>query len=145
MAHDLYISLGSNLGNKEENLRRAIALIDERLGSVYRVSSFIETEPVGFDSDNNFLNAVCCVHTMCAPERCLVETQRIERELGREKKSKNGQYEDRVIDIDLLTYDDLHLEVDVEIKDEIHHLSLPHPRMTEREFVMIPLKEIEQN
>lgn len=142
MRHTLYIALGANLGDREATMRKALEMIDERLGSVYRVSTFIETEPVGFQSPNLFLNAVCCVHTMCAPERCLVETQRIERELGRDSKTADGKFSDRVIDIDLLTYDDLELELDVEIKGEMHHLSLPHPRMNERDFVTIPLKEI---
>jgi 2-amino-4-hydroxy-6-hydroxymethyldihydropteridine diphosphokinase len=132
--HKLYISLGSNLGNKEEKLRRAIELINERIGSVLRTSSFIETEPWGFQSENTFLNAVCLVKTSLTPMQCLKETQKIERLLGRTRKSKDGIYHDRPIDLDLLLYDDLEMNTP--------ELTLPHPHMQERDFVMIPLKEI---
>lgn len=138
MTHKLYLGLGSNLGDREAYIRRALALIDERLGSVYRVSSFIETEPVGFCSNRIFINAVCLVHTMMSPISCLRETQKIEQELGRIQKSicTDGtlQHFDRTIDIDLLIYDDLIINTP--------ELTLPHPRMKERDFVMIPLKEI---
>ena len=131
---ELYLSLGSNLGDREQMLHRAIALIDERIGTVQRVSSFIETEPWGFQSEHPFLNAACMVLTKLSPEQCLAETQQIERELGRTTKSKDGIYHDRPIDIDLLLYGDLKLSTP--------KLTLPHPRMYERDFVMIPLREI---
>ena len=138
MTHKLYLGLGSNLGNREENLRRALALIDERVGSIYRVSSSMETEPVGFSSTNKFINLVCLVHTMMSPMACLRETQKIEEELGRTKKSTCAdgilQHFDRTIDIDLLTYDDITISTP--------ELTLPHPRMKERDFVTIPLNEI---
>ena len=130
----LYLSLGSNLGDRAENLNRAIALIGERVGEVQRVSSFIETEPWGFESKHPFLNAACLVLTTLSPEECLKATQQIERELGRKRKSRNGVYHDRPIDIDLLMYGDLALSTP--------RLTLPHPRMKERDFVMIPLREI---
>ena len=132
--HKLYISLGSNLGNKEEKLRRAIELINERIVSVLRTSSFIETETWGFQSENTFLNAVCLVETRLTPMQCLRETQEIERLLGRTQKSTNGIYHDRPIDLDLLLYDDLEMNTP--------ELVLPHPHMQERDFVMIPLREI---
>ena len=132
--HKLYISLGSNLGNKEEKLHRAIELINERIGSVLRTSSFIETEPWGFQSENTFLNAACLVETELTPMQCLRETQKIERLLGRTQKSTDGKYHDRPIDLDLLLYDDL------QVNEE--DLILPHPHMQERDFVMIPLREI---
>ena len=138
MTHKLYLSLGSNLGDRETNIRQALALIDERVGSVYRVSSYIETAPVGFSSPNKFINVVCLVHTMMSPMACLRETQKIEKELGRTQKSINPDgsltYKDRLIDIDLLTYDQLVLNTP--------ELTLPHPRMHERDFVLIPLREI---
>ena len=130
----LYLSLGSNLGDRAENLRRAIALIGERVGTVQRVSSFIETEPWGFESKNRFLNAAVMVQTTLSTEECLKQTQKIEREMGRKLKSKNGIYHDRPIDIDLLLYGDLKLSTP--------KLTIPHPRMHERDFVMIPLREI---
>ncbi len=138
MTHKLYLSLGSNLGNREENLRRALALIDERVGSVYRVSSPMETDPVGFSSTNKFINLVCLVHTMMSPMSCLRETQKIEQELGRTQKSTSTdgtlRHFDRPIDIDLLTYDDIAMDTP--------ELTLPHPRMQDRDFVMRPLEEI---
>lgn len=138
MTHILYLSLGSNLGKREENIRQALALIDERMGSVYRVSSMMETEAVGFSSEHKFINAVCCVHTMMSPTACLRETKKIEQELGRTEKTtyQNGlpEYHDRTIDIDLLTYDNLVMDTP--------ELTLPHPRMNERDFVMLPLQEI---
>ena len=130
----LYLSLGSNLGDREDMLRRAIALIGERVGKVQRVSSFIETEPWGFQSEHPFLNAACLVLTTLSPLECLDATQQIERELGRRTKSSSGIYHDRPIDIDLLMYDDLQLSTP--------RLTLPHPHMHERDFVMIPLREI---
>jgi len=117
-------------------LHRAIALIDERVGTVQRVSSFIETEPWGFESEHPFLNAACMVLTTLSPEQCLEETQQIERELGRTTKSENGIYHDRPIDIDLLLYGNISLSSP--------RLTLPHPHMQERDFVMIPLREIMQ-
>ena len=130
----LYLSLGSNLGDREQTLHRAIALVGERIGTVQRVSSFIETEPWGFRSEHPFLNAACMVLTKLSPMQCLEATQQIERELGRRTKSHGGIYHDRPIDIGLLLYDDLHISTPT--------LTLPHPRMMERDFVMIPLREI---
>ena len=130
----LYLSLGSNLGDREDMLRRAITLIEERVGAVQRVSSFIETEPWGFESEHPFLNAAVMVLTTLSPIECLDATQQIERELGRKKKSKGGKYHDRPIDIDLLLYGDLKLSTP--------RLTIPHPHMYERDFVMIPLREI---
>ncbi len=132
--HHLYLGLGSNLGNRHALINRAIQLIDERIGCVYRISSLVESEPWGFHSEHKFLNACCLVHTMMSPHRCLQETQRIEQELGRTQKSTDGHYHDRPIDIDLLLYDDLTInEPD---------LQLPHPLMHQRPFVMQPLREI---
>lgn len=130
----LFLGLGSNLGNREANIRQAIDLIGERVGKVVRTSSFIETEPWGFNSEHRFINAVCLVETELQPLECLHETQRIERQLGRKRKSRKGIYHDRPIDIDLLLYDDVHLES--------RELTLPHPHIEERDFVRIPLEEI---
>ena len=131
---ELYLSLGSNLGDREDMLRRAITLIEERVGAVQRVSSFIETEPWGFKSEHPFLNAAVMVLTTLSPIECLDRTQQIERELGRKKKSKGGKYHDRPIDIDLLLYGDQIISTP--------RLTIPHPHMFERDFVMIPLREI---
>lgn len=132
--HTVYLSLGSNLGDREATMRRAIGLLNERAGSVDRQSSFIETEPWGFESTNKFLNMCVRLLTTLSPEQLLMATKQIERELGRTQKSVNGQYHDRPIDIDILMYDNVHIDSD--------DLMLPHPHMQEREFVMKPLREI---
>ena len=134
MEHKLYIGLGSNLGDRQTLIEEALQLIEERIGQVERVSSIYETEPWGFESENSFLNAAALVLTTLSPRKCLKEAQRIERLLGRSDKTVDGQYQDRLIDIDLLLYDDLSVnEPD---------LILPHPLIEEREFVKMPLQEI---
>lgn len=132
--HDVYLGLGSNLGNKEENIRRAVENIEERIGRVIACSALFATTPVGFESDNQFLNAACHVQTELSPHKVLAVSQDIERNLGRATKSVNHSYSDRILDIDLLLYDDLILE---SLK-----LTLPHPYMHQRSFVLLPLAEI---
>ena len=134
MRSKVYLGLGSNLGDRKENLACAIRLIGERVGKVLRVSSFIETEPWGFESDNAFMNAVILCETDLLPRQLLCVTQKIECEMGRKKKSTDGGYADRCIDIDILLYDDLRVDEP--------DLQIPHPLMLKREFVMIPLREI---
>ena len=129
-----FLSLGSNLGDKEENLRKAINLINEKAGKVTKASSFINTEPWGFSSDNLFVNACVEIDTTLTPQELLAATKQIETVMGRKQKSINGTYNDRIIDIDILLYGDI--TVDEE------NLKIPHPHMYERDFVMIPLKEI---
>ncbi len=130
----VYLSLGTNLGDKTAHLQAAVALIQKRIGKVVSLSSFVETLPWGFVSQHSFLNAAACVETSLSPQEVLSVTQAIERELGRTHKSVNGIYTDRIIDIDLLLYDQLVLHTE--------ELELPHPLMTERSFVMVPLCEI---
>ena len=104
----LYLSLGTNLGDKTHNLSRALELIGQRVGEVVAYSGEFETEPWGFSSPNAFLNAAVAVETTLAPLDALTATQEIEREMGRTHKSVDGQYADRVIDIDLLLFDGPH-------------------------------------
>ena len=137
--HQVYLSLGSNLGQREENLRKAIRLIHERVGEVVRQSSFIETEPWGFESDHPFMNAAVLCLTEKSPREVLRLTQQIERDLGKSKehatqRGESSMFHDRPIDIDILLYDDLTVDEP--------DLQIPHPLMYERDFVMIPLKEI---
>lgn len=135
LKHKVYLGLGSNLGDCQENIERAIELINERVGEVIRRSSFIETEPWGFESENKFLNGVILCETTLTPRQVLRKTQKIERDLGRQKKtSKLRLYSDRPIDIDILLYDDLTVDEP--------DLKIPHPLMQERDFVMIPLSEM---
>ena len=132
------MGLGANLGDREQQLREAVRLIGERVGCVVRQSSFIETEPWGFESENRFLNAVIRCATDHTPREVLELTQQIERDMGRHKKvnekSANRKYTDRPIDIDILLYDNLTVDEP--------DLQIPHPLMQERDFVMIPLREI---
>lgn len=133
-SHIAYLSLGSNLGDRHATMQSAILLLDKQAGTVDRVSSAIETEPWGFKSANKFLNMCVRITTTLSPEQLLVTTKDIELQLGRTTKSVNGHYHDRPIDIDILTYDDLRINTP--------SLTLPHPHMHERDFVMIPLREI---
>ena len=132
--HTVYLSLGSNLGDRHAIMRRAIAMINEEVGRVDRESSPLETEPWGFESANMVLNMCVSIKSVLSPEQILTITQDIERKLGRKAKSVDGEYHDRPIDIDILMYDDLHITTPT--------LTLPHPLMHERDFVMIPLREI---
>ena len=138
--HQVYLGIGSNLGNRRAMLKQAIRLIGERVGEVTRQSTFIETEPWGFESANKFLNAVILCETDMTPREVLEATQQIERDMGRQKivhrTSSNRTYTDRPIDIDILLYDDLTVDEP--------DLMIPHPLMEQRDFVMIPLKEIRQ-
>lgn len=141
----IYLGIGSNLGNRDTNLRTAIELIHERVGECLACSSVYRSAPQGFVSENEFANIVAVCETDYSPEQVLLITQTIEREMGRTQKSVNGIYHDRVIDIDLLQayipdYDS-RFGIPIEYKSET--LTLPHPRMTERDFVMIPLREVE--
>ena len=129
-----YLSLGTNLGDKRQNLQAAVKLIEDRRGSIDSLSSFYETAPWGFASEHTFLNAALCVRTSLTPFQVLTLTQTIERELGRTHKSINGQYSDRLIDIDILLCDDLILHTPT--------LQIPHPLMHLRSFVLRPLAEI---
>lgn len=133
-----YLSLGTNLGDKERNLRQAIQLIEERIGTIASLSAFHVSEPWGFQSENNFLNACCGVNSVHAPNAFLEATQQIEWEIGRTEKSINGIYHDRLIDIDLL----LAFDNGEPIIMQTPSLTLPHPLMYQREFVLIPLRQI---
>ena len=154
----MYLGLGSNLGDKEENLRKAITLINEQIGTVVRQSAFFYSEPWGYESENQFANAVILVETPLSPHQVLNTTQHIERQLGKTEVhatdrtltsrsarsdallAKNFSpltsciYHDRPIDIDILLFDDLHIDEP--------DLKVPHPLMHQRDFVMIPLNEI---
>ena len=134
--HRVFLGLGSNLGRRRTLLKRAIQMIGERVGEVVRQSSFIETEPWGFESKHKFLNGVILCETDKSPREVLTLTQQIERDMGRTNKSLSSkEYSDRPIDIDILLYDDLTIDEP--------DLKIPHPLMEQRDFVMIPLKELQ--
>ncbi len=130
-----YLSLGTNQGEKLENLQQAINLIADKIGSIQKVASIYETPSWGFDS-NPFFNTCIKVSTYLPPEILIETILSIEDELGRVRSNKNG-YSDRLIDIDVLLFD-----------DEIifsKNLIVPHPRMLERKFALVPLVEIARN
>ena len=145
----MYLGLGSNLGDKEENIRKAINLINEQIGTVVRQSALFYSEPWGYESENQFVNAAICVSTTLTPHEVLKTNQRIEKQLGKTEEHATDRglqtsdtshqpsaitYHDRPIDIDILLYDDLHIDEP--------ELKIPHPLMQMRDFVMIPLREI---
>ena len=128
----IYLALGSNLGNRIQYIHKAIEALGLAGVKVLKLSTVIETDPVGGVAQGKFLNAVLKASTVHSPEELHAITQGIERQLGRVKKSLNGP---RVIDIDILLYDDVKLITS--------RLLIPHPRMLERSFVMQPLMEID--
>ena len=127
----LYLLLGANLNDRAQTLRRAADLIAERIGSVVRQSALYETAPWGVTDQPAYLNQVLAVETMLLPETVLMQTQRIEAELGRVRLEKWGA---RVIDVDILYYDDLVTESET--------LTIPHPYLHQRRFTLVPLAEI---
>lgn len=125
----VYLGIGSNMGEREENLDRALDLLSQRM-RMGKVSSIYDTEPLGNTNQPRFLNMVCQVFTRLAPEGLLALAKGIESKMGR--YSKSG--EPRTIDIDILLYGDKVIDTP--------ELVIPHPRMTERAFVLVPLAEI---
>ncbi len=129
-----YLSLGSNLGDRLRLIQEAVAALTVEAGPVTALSSLYETEPWGFSSPHRFLNVALALETTLSPETLLAVTQHIERDLGRTHKSVDGRYADRTIDIDLLFVGDAVLDTPA--------LTLPHPRLHLRRFVLEPLCEI---
>jgi 2-amino-4-hydroxy-6-hydroxymethyldihydropteridine diphosphokinase len=130
--HLVYLGLGSNLGDRRNNLLSALRLLDgmEEM-DILEVSSVYETKPWGVDEQPDFLNLVALVATCRDPRGVLAACAEVEEELGRVRAERWGP---RVIDVDILLYDDLELEEE--------DLVIPHPRMLERDFVMVPLLEL---
>ena len=129
--HTAYLALGSNLGDKEANLRRALELVQQRGVEVVKTSSFICTEPYGVTDQPQFLNGVCEVRTSLEPLELLQTLLEIEQEMGRVRLRHWGE---RNIDLDLLLYEDVVMDTP--------ELILPHPDMQDRDFVLLPLAEI---
>ena len=129
-----YLSLGSNLGDRHEYLRQAVTLLSERAGEVVKVSGNYETKPDGFVSENDFVNIAICLETELQALELLDLCEEIEKTIGRERKSVNLNYSDRVIDIDILYFNNMQLATE--------RLTLPHPRMHKRQFVLEPLADI---
>lgn len=130
----VFFSLGSNLGDKKALVDEAVSSINKKVGKVISRSSFYETEPWGFQSEHSFYNICCCCETTLSPLEVLTVTQGIEKEMGRKKKSVHKHYQDRCIDIDLLFCDDAVIDTE--------RLTIPHPLLQKRLFVLEPLNEI---
>ena len=131
----IFLSLGSNLGNREATINQALDLLVTQVGPLIKRSSFFYSQPWGFDSPNEFCNLCASFTTSLSPLDLLHTTQSIEKQLGRTQKS-NGAYQDRTIDIDIIFYGDIHLETS--------ELTIPHPLWQQRDFVKVPLAEIMQ-
>ncbi|MBC6316369.1 2-amino-4-hydroxy-6-hydroxymethyldihydropteridine diphosphokinase [Listeria grandensis] len=130
--HKAYLSIGTNIGNRETNLENALRALNKSAAiKITRVSGVYETDPVGFEDQAPFLNIAVALETTLDPETLLQTGLAIENDLGRVREIRWGP---RLIDIDLLLYDD--------VIQQTETLELPHPRMNERAFVMIPLQEI---
>ena len=130
--HILYLLLGSNLGDRKKQMDEALDLIPEMIGPITKRSSFYETEPWGFSSEKFFLNIALQTLTSLSPEEVMQKIDQIEKTIGR-KRSGTG-YSSRSMDIDILFYDDLIMDQDI--------LKIPHPRIQDRRFVLVPLDEI---
>lgn len=130
----VFLGLGGNLGDKQKNIEEAISLIEKSIGQVVQRSRIYQTPPFGFESDNDFYNCCIEIHTKLSPAEVLTTTQEIEIQIGRTTKSKGNQYLSRLIDIDILLFND-------DVINETH-LVIPHPKMSERKFVLVPLIEI---
>ncbi len=128
----IYLSLGSNLGHREQHLEEAMKLIQSRIGGLESVSRYYESEPWGYSSEKRFFNCCLSVQTTLGPLLLLDQLLEIEKEMGRQRGGMG--YRDRVIDIDLLLYGDSQLDHP--------RLTLPHPAMGIRRFVLVPLAEI---
>lgn len=136
VTHDsiAYLSLGSNVGDRKHHLEQAQLELNTRAGAVVAVSSFYENPPVGFHAEQDFLNCCIALRTQLPPSELLTICKTIEFSMGRVKKSTNGEYSSRSIDIDIILYNDLILDS--------KELTIPHPHFRKRHFVLKPLSDI---
>jgi len=133
MKEIVYLGLGSNLGNRKDNLLNAIDALSKRCGKIKDVSSIYETEAWGFNSDDKFLNMVISIATEIQPQELIKTCKNIEKTLGRKAKKGKG-YESRIIDIDILHFGNKEIQTDT--------LIIPHPQIEKRNFVLLPLIEV---
>lgn len=137
MNTQIFIGLGSNLGDRIENLKTASEKISNEIGQIVKISSLYQSKALGFTSDSDFINQVIEIKSELNAFQILKITQEIERQMGRTKKSINKSYSDRIIDIDILYYNQEIFENE--------ELCLPHKEMYHRNFVLVPLAEIARN
>ncbi len=129
-----FIAIGSNLGDKVDNCKRAVALVTGHEGVHFKnISGFYETAPVDMDSDHLFVNAVFEIETRLSPEKLLALLLQVEKQMGRDR----SRGKDRVIDLDILAMDGV-----IRVPDEESNLEIPHPRFAKRSFVLLPWAQI---
>ena len=131
MTHLASITLGSNIGNKIFNIKKAIDYVSKSV-EVKRISNYYETEPWGYTSKNSFVNAGIIIETICPPAELLVFLKQIEKKMGRVRTE--GGYHDRIIDLDIMTFD--------HVKLNTTNLVIPHPKIAERKFSIVILKDL---
>ena len=131
MTHLASITLGSNIGDKVFNIKKAIDYVSQSV-EVKRISNYYETEPWGYESKNSFVNAGIIIETIFSPEDLLAFLKQIEKKMGRQKTT--GGYQDRIIDLDILTFDHVILSTT--------NLVIPHPKIAERKFSIVILKDL---
>lgn len=130
----VFINIGSNLGDRRRNLSKAIAAIEKDFG-YFELSHSVESAPLGFDSDNAFLNIGMMFFSELSPRDILIKLQNIEKTISSEPhRNSDGSYKDRIIDIDIIAIDDMVIDTD--------ELKVPHPLMAQRRFVLEPLAEL---
>lgn len=134
MMQKVYLGIGTNLGNRENNLKEALNMIEAHAGKVRSVSCVYETEPWGFQSDNSFLNIVAEISTSLSPFELLGRLLMIELFIGRVREGEEEGYKSRIIDLDILFYGNEIMETKA--------LTIPHPLLHKRGFVLVPLLEI---
>lgn len=130
----VFLSLGSNKGERIENIQNAITQL-KSIGEIIKVSEVYETSPVGFEAEENFFNICLIFKTKLRPLELLKSTQEIEIKLGRKKTKKKG-YESREIDVDIIFFNNIVLETD--------NLTIPHPHYHNRAFVLYPLNDLDK-
>ncbi|ESU23238.1 2-amino-4-hydroxy-6-hydroxymethyldihydropteridine pyrophosphokinase [Flavobacterium enshiense DK69] len=130
--HQVVLSLGSNQGDRLENIQTCISLIHKTVGTVIRVSKVYETPSWGFESED-FYNCTLLLHTVLPAEKLLTKILEAEKQLGRIRNGQLG-YQARIIDIDIITFDDLVIETET--------LHIPHPQMQNRLFVLLPMQDL---
>ncbi len=130
--HKVFLGIGGNIGNKAQNFRTAYSLVTEKLGTIVQSSSIYESPPWGFQAKEYFWNQILIIETKHSPDKLLEEIHIIENEFGR--KRKKYTYVSREMDIDILYYDEIFIETE--------KLIIPHPKIHQRLFVLVPLSEI---
>ncbi|MCL2596539.1 MAG: 2-amino-4-hydroxy-6-hydroxymethyldihydropteridine diphosphokinase [Paludibacter sp.] len=130
----IFLSIGTNLGERRKNISKAIKLLKKSVGRCVKISDLYISKAWGFESENEFMNVAAEFETSLQPLELLKTTQQIEHLLGRIDKTQNVEYSDRIIDIDILFYNNQIID--------LPHLTIPHPLLHKRNFVLIPLAEI---